>query len=170
MPVVEAPRRVTKGDVRTDGSVQEGRRDRGLQLDRVAVKARRRRGHEKSDDRPAFSSTSTPFPWASVWSPAASRFWSRPERKIEARSYRFGGLGPAVRQSRRHLHEQPDLYAAATCIKVRPCYDLPRYRTAAKDVSNPLESRRLGREGGKLSVAGRVTSFSSSRSSLRSSW
>ena len=31
-------------------------------------------------------------------------------------------------------NEKPDLYAVASCIKVRPCGGLPRYRTATKDI------------------------------------
>jgi hypothetical protein len=38
---------------------------------------------------------------------------------------------------------KPDLYAVATCTKVRPYLTLPRYRTAAKDASNPLERFRF---------------------------
>jgi len=34
--------------------------------------------------------------------------------------------------------QKPDLYAAATCTKVRPYLSVPRYRTAAKDASYPL--------------------------------
>jgi hypothetical protein len=46
---------------------------------------------------------------------------------------------------RRVGNEKPDLYAVATCTKVRPYLTLalPRYRTAAKDASYLLERLRL---------------------------
>ncbi len=40
-------------------------------------------------------------------------------------------------------NEEPDLYAVATCTKVRPYLTLPRYQTAAKDFSDPLERFRF---------------------------
>ena len=35
--------------------------------------------------------------------------------------------------------KKPDLYAVASCTKARPYDASPRYRTAAKDISDPLE-------------------------------
>jgi hypothetical protein len=40
---------------------------------------------------------------------------------------------------RRGGTEKPDRYAVARCAKVRPYNFLPRYRTAVKDISDPLE-------------------------------
>src|SRR4051812_3593729 len=44
---------------------------------------------------------------------------------------------------RRGRNEKPDLYAAVTCTEVRSYLTLPRYRAAARDVSDPLERFRL---------------------------
>ena len=52
---------------------------------------------------------------------------------------------PRARAHRAHWgrNEKPDLCAAATCTRVWPYLTLPRYRTAAKDVSDPLEGFAL---------------------------
>ena len=36
-------------------------------------------------------------------------------------------------------NEKPDLYAVVSCTKGRSYVALPRYRTAAKDISDPLD-------------------------------
>jgi hypothetical protein len=43
----------------------------------------------------------------------------------------------------RGRNEKPDLYAAASCIKVRPYCASPRYRTASKHISDLLERFRF---------------------------
>ena len=53
-----------------------------------------------------------------------------------------GGIDPS-RKSRSYpspgRNEKPDLYAVASCTKGRSYVALPRYRTAAKDISDPLD-------------------------------
>ena len=53
-----------------------------------------------------------------------------------------GGIDPS-RKSRScpspGRNEKPDLYAVASCTKGRSYVALPRYRTAAKDISDPLD-------------------------------
>jgi len=70
-------------------------------------------------------------------------------------------------------NEKPDLYAVISCTKVRTYNALPRYRTAAKDISDPLERFRfasgLRPQGGDFSVADPTTSFSL-KFSLPPSW
>jgi hypothetical protein len=75
-----------------------------------------------------------------------------------------------------HAHrgkiEKPDLYAAATCIKVRSYFALPRYRTAAKDFRSFGKVSlcfRVGTRRRNLSIADTTTSFSL-KSSLPPSW
>jgi hypothetical protein len=58
-----------------------------------------------------------------------------------ARASRPCGIDPSRKSRscpRRGGNEKPDLYAVATCTKVRPYLTLPRYLTAAKDASYPL--------------------------------
>src|SRR5260221_6592646 len=84
-----------------------------------------------------------------------------------ARASRPCGIDPS-RKSRScpspGQKRKPDLYAAATCTKVRSHLTLPRYRTAAKDISDCFERVRFAsglRPGdGNLSVAATTTTLS----------
>jgi hypothetical protein len=51
-------------------------------------------------------------------------------------------LRARVDLAHRGRNEKPDLYAVATCAKVRPYLTSSRYPTAAKDISDPLERFR----------------------------
>jgi hypothetical protein len=75
-----------------------------------------------------------------------------PRRKSVAamRHRSFARAGHALRVR----NEKPDLYALATCTKVRPYLTLPRNRTATKDHSDSWERFRFcarWRTGGAIS-------------------
>src|SRR6266566_9569144 len=96
-----------------------------------------------------------------------------PRRKSVAR-HAASILRARADHAHRGRNEKPDLYAAATCTKVRAYLTLPRYQTAAKDISDPLERFRfasgLRPGGGNFSVADTTTSFSLKSSSPPSWW
>src|SRR5882724_13645645 len=108
--------------------------------------------------------------------PAASSLWDLTlgDRFSQAwKPHRDTPSAKADHAPRRGGNEKPDLYAVASCTKARPYDASPRYRTAAKDISDPLERFRLASGlrpgGGNFSVADTITSFSL-RSSLPLSW
>ena len=87
-----------------------------------------------------------------------------------------GGIDPS-RKSRScpspGRNEKPDLYAVASCTKGRSYVALPRYRTAAKDISDPLDRFAL-RPGcdpqAAISQSRDTTTSFSLKSSLPPSW
>ena len=108
--------------------------------------------------------------------PAASSLWDLTLGDRFSQAWKPDRDTPSAKADhapRRGGNEKPDLYAVASCTKARPYDASPRYRTAAKDISDPLERFRfasgLRPGGGNLSVAGMATSFSL-KSSLPLSW
>src|SRR6266581_7602376 len=76
------------------------------------------------------------------------------DRAAERRGHAPSILRARADHAHRGRNEKPDLYAVATCTKVRSYLTLPRYRTAAKDISDPLERFRFAsglRPGGAIS-------------------
>ena len=97
--------------------------------------------------------------------PAASSLWDLTLGDRFSQAWKPDRDTPSAKADhapRRGGNEKPDLYAVASCTKARPYDASPRYRTAAKDISDPLERFRFAsglRPGGRQFVSCRYGYF-----------